>query len=453
MLKTMMSFYHVLPSNAAPDTFPLNHASSFSIPLDNPYNLSGQWEVAMMNISYTGCVNTFNNDELVVTSPVDLKTRILRTQSPVIWKVPQKKTVGEMLAEIKASLKDILEVNIKGKYCTWKLQSDHLFVIMNQGLTNAAKLEQDVITSWDENVRNSSSFNHKDAMPKDVSIIFVPITYAHKTIEMKAANETITLQQCISNFNERVPNASMMEKEDKIKLTINENIILFSSNMSQFLNLAQSGIHMKPPPPRASIPNTFMNMKEPWTIMIYALDNVADHATPLNQTITLPPISFQRHQDAVAYLNTLVPKCVTFSIDDKKYLQATINDAAVRITFSNTLRDIFAFDENTYTGLGTYKASGIFSLTRRIHYLYVYSNITDYVRIGNTEAPLLAVIPFSVNSNCDILKEESYKNPMYIPIRHPTMSQIDFEIHDDAGDLVPFVAEAVTSLRLHYRQI
>ena len=106
-----MSFYHVIPSNAAPNTFPNNHASSFSIPLHNPYNLSGQWEVAMMNMSYTGCVNTFHNDKVTVSHMTDLKTRILKTEYPVSWKVPQKKTLTDMLTEIKSVLKDILHLD------------------------------------------------------------------------------------------------------------------------------------------------------------------------------------------------------------------------------------------------------------------------------------------------------------------------------------------------------
>ena len=122
-----MSFYHVLPSNAAPNIFPNNHASQFSTPLDNPYNLPGQWEVAMMNMSYTGCVNTFYNDKLSITHEADLKTRILKTQSPVRWKMPQQKTIGDMLQAL-AALKGILEVHFNGNVFQWTLKADHLFV-------------------------------------------------------------------------------------------------------------------------------------------------------------------------------------------------------------------------------------------------------------------------------------------------------------------------------------
>ena len=447
-----MSFYHVLPSNVAPNIFPNNHASAFSIPLDNPYTLSGQWEVAMMNMSYTGCVNTFYNDVLTINRKTDLKTRILKTATPVMWRVPQKKTLEEMFDAINQSLKTILKADIKEQRCTWKLESKDMFVILSPSLTKVTKLSQDVITSWDLDATSFSTINIKDAMPEDISVTFVPITYLHHDIEVKAENEALTIQQCVTRFNERVLTASMKEKSNTLQITGNKkDIIILSPELRQFVNYEQSGIYKKNPR-RVYTANAFMSMSNPWKVSVYALHEIEQHTSPLMETVTLSPVSFQRRQDAVAFLNEHVPH-VKFAIDKKDYLQVAIADASLRLTFSDTLRDIFAFDQNTYSGIGTYKATGIFSLTRRIHYLYVYSSITDYVRIGNTEAPLLAVIPFSVSSSCDILKEETFKNPMYVPIRHTTVSQIDIEIHDDAGALVPFVSEAVTSLRLHYRQI
>ena len=450
-----MSFYHVLPSNAAPNTFPNNNASEFSTPLNNPYQLSGQWEVAMMNMSYTGCVNTFNNDTLSVKYKTDFKTRILKTSAPVTWKVPQRETVGEMLTLMKTHLKDIIKIStIKEGVCEWVLQVKHMFVVLSSDLTLATELEQDVITPWDGNVRNWRDYTHNEPMPKNVFVTFVPLSYIHTTIELKAKNEVITAQELIERFNKRIPNATMTYEQPDMHLSVsvNKSVFLFSNELFRFMNYVQSGMYViKPVLKFAYNQHGKIDMEKPWTVSVYDMEFVEDHTTHLNRTITLPPISFQYHTHAVAHMNKTIPH-MKFTCDKENHLQLIIEDEHVSVTFSNTLRDIFAFDENTYKGRGTYKASGSFSLTRRIHYLYVYSSITDYVRIGNTEAPLLAVIPFSTNNTCDILKEQMFKNPMYVPIRHSTISQIDIEIHDDAGELVPFVSEAVTSLRLHYRK-
>ena len=67
--------------------------------------------------------------------------------------------------------------------------------------------------------------------------------------------------------------------------------------------------------------------------------------------------------------------------------------------------------KKTYGGKGVWKASGTFSLARRINYLHVYSSVRDYVRIGDTAARLLAVIPFNPDECINLLQEKTFKLP------------------------------------------
>ena len=66
----------------------------------------------------------------------------------------------------------------------------------------------------------------------------------------------------------------------------------------------------------------------------------------------------------------------------------------LEVTLSDNLRDMFAFDQNTLSGNGTFSVSDVFSSSRRMHYLYIYSSISGYARIGDTEAPALVMISF-----------------------------------------------------------
>ena len=129
-----------------------------------------------------------------------------------------------------------------------------------------------------------------------------------------------------------------------------------------------------------------------------------------------------------------------------------VTEENVIVTMSKSLRDIFAFDESQFKGKGIYTGSGEFSLTRRILYLYIYSNISKYVPIGDTQAPLLAVIPFE-SGECRILREVKFQNPVYVPVRSEHISQIDMLICDGAGERVPFMHDATTVARLHFRKV
>ena len=123
----------------------------------------------------------------------------------------------------------------------------------------------------------------------------------------------------------------------------------------------------------------------------------------------------------------------------------------LQVTFDNDLRDILGFDKNSYDGKGTYSSSDSLSLTRRIQYLYVYSDVCDMVRVGDTKAPLLAVIPFNAKE-CRLLSEKRFPLPMYVPVKKTYISDISIGIYDDAGKIVPFHRDGITTLRFHFRK-
>ena len=94
-------------------------------------------------------------------------------------------------------------------------------------------------------------------------------------------------------------------------------------------------------------------------------------------------------------------KHIKFTSDKKNrlHLEPTEND--VEVTLSNNLHDMSALHENMLSGEGAISGSDVFSLPRRIHYLYIYSSVTAYVHIDDTEAPLLAVNPFQMTKSCN----------------------------------------------------
>ena len=82
-----------------------------------------------------------------------------------------------------------------------------------------------------------------------------------------------------------------------------------------------------------------------------------------------------------------------------------------------------------------------------------FTRVSAYVHIGDTEAPLLAVIPFQATKLCNRLKEKNLRHPMYVPVIADCISQIDIGIYDGTGQLIPSTRDVVATLVIHFRQL
>ena len=454
-----MSFYHILPSNVAESSFPNNNASAYSTPLSNPYVLKGKWEVTLMNMTYSGCVNTFHNDKITVYKRYTTNEHLIKTKKPLKLVLEKGKKLRLIIQELQVLLKGVVSLNISEdkEHCTWRILHSHLCLVFDIPLQELFNLWNDVITPWDNAPSNYEGFNMNDVSEQEMTLLIVPITSNVTTIPIKVKKEIVNPQKIMNRFNERVKLATMSMNDGKSHFIVQKHatdnhVILFSEKFVNALTLRQGGIYTQQQIRFATY--NFSNIfQEEWNVYIFKVDEVALPSRIVTNTIDLKPHAFHNHSDAVTYLNKLVEKeNLVFSCDEANHLHLKITDENTSVTFDDTLRDIFAFDVNAFAGRGDYAASDVFSLTRRIHYLYVYSNVGDYVRIGNTEAPLLSIIPFATG-DCDLLKEKVFKYPMYVRVIHDHISQIDIEIRDDAGQHVPFITDAITSIRLHFRQV
>lgn len=167
-------------------------------------------------------------------------------------------------------------------------------------------------------------------------------------------------------------------------------------------------------------------------------------------TKVLMPYIIRTVQDAVDYLNKVIEdERIRFTVTEN-ILSVSVSGKDIILTMDDILRDILGFDQNTFKS-GDTKASAKISLSRRINYFQIYSNIGVDVRVGDTEAPLLAMIPYNPK-DCSVLSERHFKKLHYINLKSNYIPQIDISVYDDAGALVPFHKDAITSLTLHFRR-
>lgn len=466
-----MSFFHILPSNTSPAYFPQNNASNYSTPIENPYNLNGNWEVSLMNMTYSNCVNTFANDEMTVTEEMPFEEVFKLGETPIklVMKLSQNvdsdyAVCKELLPLINSSMKNVLKVSeVKELYFKFEVLIPDGIVILSKDMKTVFNLWDAPFASWDTTpinyfpVKKTLRIDLKEA---ELFIIAIPLKCARKEFLIKKANETLTSDQVLQRFNALFPqNIVSLEftKDGNYIVTKHQNdsnLIMFSRPFLDYLDFRQSGIFYKGKLRYVSY-NPNASVKDDWYVYCYTVDNITSDTTTLTRTIRLPPIQFHKCSDAVTFLDKSInDKRITFSVDEANILTLKITDKKLTLRFNDTLRDIFAFANSSYKGAQNYKADDTFSLSRRIQYFYVYSNVGEYVHIGDTEAPLLAVIPFNANDEaCSILKEKNFETPMYVRVARDRISQIDIAIYDGAGQLVPFIEGSVTTLRLHFRQL
>ena len=81
--------------------------------------------------------------------------------------------------------------------------------------------------------------------------------------------------------------------------------------------------------------------------------------------------------------------------------------------------------------------------------LYVYSNVATFTNIGDTQAPILRILPFEPNQTLTNFHME-FRNLHYVPVAKSFIDQIHISIKGDNGEDVPFVT-GKTMIKLHFR--
>jgi len=460
----IMSFHHVLTSNVAPETFPNNCASHFSTPVYNPYDFQGSWEVALTKMTHSNCVYTFYGERFTVEDSFLSKDVLERLNSHIKINlvfpkesITRKEYFTRLVEQVSnhVLLKHILQIEIRKNRLFWKIIYPEIFIILSRDLQTASHLYSTVLTAEDR-WPATALYVEEYVTIKDASIIIGKKSVDAEHYQLKPENAEMTLHDLIKVFNNKMPaTVTSMLYYDKAKTQIairklkSDGIVLFLNNaLNEMLNLFHAAYeHPDVIPFSSSLrPKTY---SLPWVVSLIRLK--PKFFTTSTSIYHLANKQFTTRNEACNYLNSFDNR-VTFSCDEQNITSMKISSTSVNVKFDNDLRDILAFDKNEYRGGTSYTASNTLSLTRRIHYMYVYSNINKLVRIGDTQAPLLAILPFD-SSKCVPHIERQFKYPMYISLARSRIAQMDIEIRDDAGQLIPFVEDALTTIRLHFRQI
>ena len=127
---------------------------------------------------------------------------------------------------------------------------------------------------------------------------------------------------------------------------------------------------------------------------------------------------------------------IAFSFPNPDYSHK--ND--IRLTFSTNLNQVLGFkdSEMSFKPRDIVHANHTPHFTRGNDFIYIYCNICTHLAVGDTEAPLLRIIPHGgYNSQYSLgsVISANFSQIMYIPIAASNyINSIHFEIRTDTGD-------------------
>ena len=163
-----------------------------------------------------------------------------------------------------------------------------------------------------------------------------------------------------------------------------------------------------------------------------------------------PSIQCTSLTDLVTQLNHGGDEYFQFAIEHPHRIKLTVF-APYTIVFEQALTDILCFDQSHISHHATPMiSSDTPSLTRHVDYLYVYTNIGQYVRVGDVQAPLLRYFPFTSSSSSS-QKSKTFIKRLFVGLNQSQIEQIEVSIRDGAGELVPF-SDSNTQLTLQFRR-
>ena len=122
----------------------------------------------------------------------------------------------------------------------------------------------------------------------------------------------------------------------------------------------------------------------------------------------------------------------------------------LRIELSEKLATTLGFQKREYDEAGSYPAHWAPSLKANVDYIYTYTNICEYVNVGNVKAPLLCAVPYEIKSNETTIRY-SFTNPTFVKVRCNDIRHIDIKLCDGAGSVLPF-KDGKTIVLLQFRR-
>ena len=399
----MHNFYITLPSNACTHVYPNNHSSHFKTILPQELHLdTTQWEVGLSEFTYAtnswDNIRDGENEIIIINGKIDVANHYAshKESDAIVW-------CGEAS---KAVIPDLNDLTMTVSQQPGTLMSSALFG--EDSSTKCYTMEELV-----------DEFNRMmiEALPAHIGSVIFNI---NGTIDVTVKDKSKT-------------NFTLAWSDDFNKL--------IKFNVEEEINTAQL--------PKVPITFTIIDpklhfaseIKKVATLEPKNYDNVMSLLYDINMAI------YQQNESTINQL--------TFSlVKDINRVKFNNNLKNIEIQLSPTLCRMLGFKESDkfYTDKMTAKNQPNLNFT--LSTLWVYTNITEAVIVGDTMANLLRIIPVELggvrgNQTCTIVKV--FERPHYQSLGSCNISMIEVIITTSFG-LVPLQFNDNTVLKLHFKK-
>ena len=186
----------------------------------------------------------------------------------------------------------------------------------------------------------------------------------------------------------------------------------------------------------------------------------------------LQPGLYSSITDIVEAMNTLIQErnnhrdtFITIKVSrvTQKVKVYLVNEESSLANFSTDLGPVFGGDVRSDLGIllygkGSHEPTFAYDIVR-IHSLMIYTDIVEYIFVGDTKAPLLRCFPFiSKLRSGDIITTRQYMNKTFSNLQFRRFLKNSFhskqiDLRDTSGEKITFVSVGLPRLVLMFRKV
>lgn len=387
-------FYLVLPSNVQPDFHPTNTASRYQTTFPSSYDLPGEWEVALYEISYVNTIPTIVNETFSINSSKLESDKKVYELSVAKFTLPREGI--DLPDDPLERAKTILQTGIPYNTFTPR-QSDCPFTITFNKETHRIEIKA----------------------LEDLEPHFY--MFFAEAAKMKLTN----------------PNGRELENGKYRQLwteTLKRGDTFIGSGEAQVLIGAEKI-------------TLYESKKECLTITVSKgyYPTMKKLVEALNQETKHPLANWETSEESGG-----TKACgykFGYNPGENRLVLGLVQHTD--LTFNDDLNSILGFKEKKYSGRRQ-TAEYPPLMNRGIYHLYIYCDLCSPIRVGDSLVPLLRPIEIPSSSDWGKVTSLRFNRPMYTPVNKSTFNSVLIHLYDDTGKPITF-SEGRTVVTLHLR--